>query len=419
MREKNVPGISGFSIVDSTSPEAKALLRDPGSVNLVFGAGAVGGLVLDACAEQGIAIAAFCDNNPGKTTFRGLPSYPPAKALQRHPHANILLAAVDVRQVAAQLAGLGVRRIFSAGLLSSYPPALTKPRGFGPEMQPFLTVETDLAVQNSILDYPEKVTCGWGVEIMITERCSLHCLDCANLMQYYQKPQHRPLAEVTAEIDAFCRCLDEVPELRLIGGEPLLHPDFHHIITHLTGKKNLRRVGVITNGTLIPREEQWASLADPRVYFRITDYGDLSRHRDRLAEELDRRGVNGFVIRHDFWNRWRLLARRGLGEEELRRLFLDCRNATCLTILEGGLYRCEHAANAVRLGVAPEEGNCVDLRPVIQGVADPLAVGRDIWSFVHELTMLPACDYCLGCTRESERVEPAVQTREILPLPRD
>ena len=31
------------------------------------------------------------------------------------------------------------------------------------------------------------------MDVVITERCSLKCKDCANLMQYYEKPQNSDL----------------------------------------------------------------------------------------------------------------------------------------------------------------------------------------------------------------------------------
>lgn len=405
-----------LALVDSADAGALDALRRPGAVNVIFGAGHVGGAILSRCREQGIPITAFCDNDPTKTSCCDLPVWRPTKALRDHPGANIIAAVVELALVAAQLAELGVKRLFTAGLLESA--TATASPAFGPELRNRQVERLCLSAHRGYFDYPARINPGVGIEFMITERCTLKCLDCANLMQYYRSPRNRHAAEVMREMDTVADCVDDLLEMRLIGGEPLLHPEFHLLASHAAAKANVETVAVITNGTVIPREEQWAALSNPKICFRISDYGDLSTRRDALIGELRRRNIPGYVVDVGSWNRWRLCGARGLPPEELRRVFAACRNARCLTVMNGRLYRCEHAANAANLGAMPDHpADYIDLRPLMNQAKSVAEARAELGRFFYEMEFIPACDYCPGAFRDTRTVAPAAQADGVLPLP--
>ncbi|MFA7662847.1 MAG: FkbM family methyltransferase [Patescibacteria group bacterium] len=85
---------------------------------ILFGAGRVGRLTLDAMVGAGVPPLAIADNNAALwgTALRGVPILPPAKALERYNGATVVLAiqepamAAEVRQ---QLDDLGVARVES------------------------------------------------------------------------------------------------------------------------------------------------------------------------------------------------------------------------------------------------------------------------------------------------------------------
>ena len=65
-----------------------------------------------------------------------------------------------------------------------------------------------------------------SVDLVVTERCTLKCKDCSNLMQYYTKPETLEEASITEEVDILLSLVDKIHEIRVIGGEPLLNKGY-------------------------------------------------------------------------------------------------------------------------------------------------------------------------------------------------
>ena len=51
-----------------------------------------------------------------------------------------------------------------------------------------------------------------SLDVQVTEKCSLACKDCSNLMQYYAKPKDSDLSILMKSIDRFMHCVDEIFE---------------------------------------------------------------------------------------------------------------------------------------------------------------------------------------------------------------
>jgi molybdenum cofactor biosynthesis enzyme MoaA len=57
------------------------------------------------------------------------------------------------------------------------------------------------------------------MDVVISERCSLKCVDCSNLMQFYESPQDISFNEILRDFDALLERVNHIYEIRLIGGE--------------------------------------------------------------------------------------------------------------------------------------------------------------------------------------------------------
>ncbi len=86
------------------------------------------------------------------------------------------------------------------------------------------------------------------INIHITDKCNLKCTYCYSNF-YKRKNNDIPLAGVRRIVDAF----DDlgVIEVSLIGGEPLLHPDFPRMVEYVKGKGLL--CSIVTNGFFLGR----------------------------------------------------------------------------------------------------------------------------------------------------------------------
>src|SRR5438045_9060842 len=89
------------------------------------------------------------------------------------------------------------------------------------------------------------------VEINVAEHCNLSCRACSHMSPVHVKS--------FADADVVARDLTTLAPsyhakvVRLLGGEPLLHPDLGAVIDAVRGSGVCDRVTLVTNGVLLPR----------------------------------------------------------------------------------------------------------------------------------------------------------------------
>ncbi len=127
--------------------------------------------------------------------------------------------------------------------------------------------------------------------IEITDHCNLECPIClvANPGTW-----HRTRAEVARMLDGLVRSEGQIDVLNLSGGEPTLNPHFRDIIEECVGRKEILRVSVSTNGTVLERDAGLLRfLADRRVIVSLQidgQHDDIHRAlRGRPMAEEKRR----------------------------------------------------------------------------------------------------------------------------------
>ena len=93
----------------------------------------------------------------------------------------------------------------------------------------------------------------------ITGACNLHCPVC-----YASSPwgEHRDVASILADVEAFLSARGPLDVLQLSGGEPLLHPQLLEIID-LCRKLPIQYIMINTNGRQLARDAAFAAAARP------------------------------------------------------------------------------------------------------------------------------------------------------------
>lgn len=275
-------------IENSLNQKTIEKIKREGTPVVIFGAGIVGEVLFYACCNAGIKVECFCDNNINKTksSMCNIEVIHTPNLKAKYKDANFLISAADIKDVVDQLHVLGYSKSYAATLLL---------KNFDVHQYQFSTptdfveyaVGTCLLCHDGYLN-PDKLFLR-SVDIVITERCSLKCKDCSNLMQYYKKPISYNIKELIQFIDLFCAFIDEVNEFRVIGGEPFMNKEFHLIIKRLIDESKVKRIVIYTNGTIIPKEDTIEYLKDKKVLFFITDYGIFSKKLKVLVKMLQQK----------------------------------------------------------------------------------------------------------------------------------
>ena len=85
-------------------------------------------------------------------------------------------------------------------------------------------------------------------ETHITEACNLKCRGCSHF-SVFAKPKHKDLAEFEREFKRLAE-IEEIHTMRLMGGEPLLNPDFMEYLRIARRYFPTSHICLVTNGTL-------------------------------------------------------------------------------------------------------------------------------------------------------------------------
>lgn len=248
-----------------------------------------------------------------------------------------------------------------------------------------------------------------SVDVVITERCSLKCKDCSNLMQYYQKPINVEKEEVLADFDTLAEHVDHIFEVRLIGGEPFMNKDIYSVIEHIVDSPKISRLVIYTNAMVPFTSSGLAVMQHPKIVLSITDYGPLARHTKPNVARLLEAGVTHRVHPPENWTDSGVIHDFSRTDQENEQIFENCCGKNLLTLTNGKLYRCPFAANADRLGAIPYDPD---------NFVAASATNPEIRHYLREIKRLPACNFCKGRSFDASQIEPAVQTRTPLPYDR-
>ena len=375
---------------------------------VLFGAGDLGKLTLHALRKRHLSVTAFVDGNPGKvgTECLGLPVLG-LDALGGLPaNAHVFVCSNYLRTMPASLSRLAFLNVYSCATLLEQTDLSDVDF-----MQP-LDVQRKVALHLAEFRKADASLLLKYVDIVITERCSMKCRDCANLMQYYAAPRHVDCADLLASVDAIVAAVDGISELRVLGGEPFVNKEMHTVVNHVVACPTVGRVVVYTNATIVPTGANLSCLQHAKVLVDITNYGVHSRNYEALLACLREHRIN-FLTKIPVWTDSGRIQRVERTPAELADVFANCCVNDVLTLLHGKLYRCPFSANATNLGAVPERASeVVDV--CHEDSRDGLRAA--VRSLYTKATPLAACDYCNGRDYRTPRIEAGLQVRRPIPL---
>lgn len=364
---------------------------------IIFGAATIGEATLHACRAKGVPVECFVDHRITGPVL-GTDVLTLQDAVMSYPHASYYLTSPNIEDMVKPLQGI---EWHSCGdVLQGFDVSQYEFKLYTTEHVKYL-IRTALHHHANYLA-PERLTVQ-SVDLMITEKCSMKCRDCSNLMQYYEHPENADMAVMLAMIDGLCDKMDEIYEVRVIGGEPFIHKEIHLVVEALTAQEKIKKVSIFTNATIVPREHQWATFQHEKVRLFITDYDALSRNIKPLTAELENRKIAYVSEKANGWTDCSSLNHHKRTVLENERLFQQCCAKNLATIADGKLYRCPFAANAAKLQAVP------DYKEDYLVVAD---ASRDqISSYLRSKRYLDTCDHCNGRNYGDKVITPALQTK--------
>src|SRR3990167_5487253 len=215
---------------------------------IIFGAGVIGEATLLACRAKGIAVECFVDNRITGELL-GLPIIRGAEIKSRFPQARFFyLTSPNIEDMVLPLRDLGYSGWKSCGeVLEDFDISGIEFKSInGSNKSSKYSTEHVLYLIKTCLHHhenhmhPERLTVQ-SVDLMITEKCSMKCRDCSNLMQYYEHPENADLQVMYDMIDGLAAQMDEIYEFRVIGGEPFMHKEIHLVLDHVNAMPKVKK----------------------------------------------------------------------------------------------------------------------------------------------------------------------------------
>ena len=375
---------------------------------VIYGALQSDEAIIAACNKLGIKIVCICDDSKRKAgnIWCGLQVYSFYDVIAKYEKVAFIVNISYLKPIVKKIEEAGSRWYSCKCIVHS--DAFRKLSGI--EEIEYDRTEAERACfchDNYLL--PDKLYMS-NVDVVVTERCSLRCRDCANLMQFYEKPNDYATGEVVNNIEKLINVVDGIYELRFIGGEPFMNRELHTIMKPFLKTDKVKNLLIYTNGTILPRQDQWEVFSDSKIVFMITNYGEeLSRNFDKIIQKLKEHSIKYHVLRMDYWNPCDTFDFHERTKKEQINIFKNCCVKNYVTLIRDRLYRCPYSAHAMNLHAVPWDEHDYFRLIDMDNISE--AKGR-LKDYLFEIDGLNTCNYCNSRAFDSDLIPVAVQCGE-------
>lgn len=380
---------------------------------IIFGTGNFGVIVCTALEKVGIKIQGFADNNEANwgSTFNGYKVYSHSEIKVSFSDRSFIIASLSYVYIKKQLSKFGIKNFFDCDFLFSLIDLnLSDCNTNWDNKRCRETIDSYLFTIDSLKKRTSKKLRVKHLDLVLTEKCSLKCKDCSNLMQYYAKPVDEDFDQMMNGLDKFMNNIDFVNEVRLIGGEPLMYKRITDVIKKLLDYKNYEKIYIYTNGTIVPKGDKIGVYKDKKILFRISDYGDVSRNVEKLEQVLKDNNINYIRENIRSWQDCAIIDEYKRDLELTKHIYGNCCVNQYLTLLHGKLYLCPYQAHAENLKAIPiSKEDHIDLNIHHENLKNKIE------KLYFDKEYLKACNSCNGRDPNVATVEAAVQTKNPLP----
>ena len=389
---------------------------------IIFGAGTIGKLTLEALKIKNIKVDFFCDSDVRKQDkeIDKIKIISPNDLDKLGKSIDIFVSTNYFSSIVPLLENKGFKNLYkSTELLENldiekfYKKVVIKGNG---HLEP-LKLKREIDFYNEMGrkdDYVinDKLNIK-TIDIQVTEKCSLKCKDCSNLMQYYQRPKDSELELLLKSVEKIMSAVDSLEEFRVLGGDPFMNKELHKIINKLVTYEKCKKVVVYTNARFVPKGDNLNCLKNKKVILDITNYGPTSPANDKFIEVAKKENIAFTSFRCTTWQDCgRIMPFSNKKEKELEHLFNNCCNSDLISLLHGKLYRCPFSANGVNLKAIPQ--NESDEVNLMNDNLTNKELRDQIKKLCYDKKYLTACSYCNGRDYSSVNVPSALQTKKPL-----
>ncbi len=229
------------------------------------------------------------------------------------------------------------------------------------------------------------------LEFHLTDHCNMNCGGCTHFAPMADR-WFADVGRVTADFERLKAVFRTIREVRVMGGEPLLHPECTTFLRIVRDAFPTCLLTLVTNGLLLARQPSafWDACRETHARISLSVYPPVRPQVESLAARCQDEGVpldctpgETFMARYV-----------PAGDMDAHKAFRVCRGRWfyCPILREGRIYRCAMGCYAAYWNHAAKAEI-----PVEGGIAIESATGPAILDYL--MRPMPTCAYCSPTAR--------------------
>lgn len=179
------------------------------------------------------------------------------------------------------------------------------------------------------------------VEIPITDRCNLNCKGCLFACNSVNKGEDVPLVQIEKDIIRLKELFFDIPWIRILGGEPLLHKKITDILQILRQSFPDTEIDLCTNGIMIPQMDKYFfdCLKKNGISIHISGYAPTMKLIGLIDNKLKEWNIDYTLLKRPMFSKYYTAE----ATHDMDKNFKDCIASACFELYRGKISSCSAA----------------------------------------------------------------------------
>lgn len=175
-------------------------------------------------------------------------------------------------------------------------------------------------------------------EVPITDNCNLNCKGCLFASSLTCGIQHVPLEQLQKDATRMSELFYDVPWIRILGGEPLLHPNIIEIIECYRENFPDSEIDLCTNGLLITKMDQkfWECIKDNHISIHVSGYKPTYQMMDKIDRKLREQDIPYVILKRNEFVKYYSSS----GNNDINKSYKKCMASGCYEVYRGRISTC-------------------------------------------------------------------------------
>ena len=201
-----------------------------------------------------------------------------------------------------------------------------------------------VSFKNLLKDAKRKLPIINGLEYEMVEFCNLNCKRCNHYSNIFTDGKLIDFETFRADMDLLSKLTCNIKRFKLLGGEPLLHPELYRFVEFSRKIFPRAPLSIVTNGFLIPKMNDAAikAIKDTGTVVEISIYPPMKKHFGEIEKFLKTHGISYKIFRDgDKFGAYI----NPKGDSNKMWAMMQCYAQVCHAIKNGYLYKCTSMMN--------------------------------------------------------------------------